>query len=99
VLPFIKAKNKKDVERALVNLQKEEIIKKTIEVSISIEGTFFSFIFICKKLEVSDYLSQNSGNGYDHFQTFCWSYETETGGSKLREMRMNSLLVWEKRFA
>ena len=90
VLFYIKEKaenpeTEKLLEHAMINLKYHPLLPSN-DICISFRQDDISF-YLCYshyKLELSDYVSENSGYGYDHYQRYKFYYtpegETETTG-------------------
>lgn len=48
-----------------------------IIISFSTEDITYTIVYSTYKIEVSDYVSVNMGEGYDHYQQYCFKYNLD----------------------
>uniref|UniRef100_UPI004047545A hypothetical protein n=1 Tax=Roseivirga sp. TaxID=1964215 RepID=UPI004047545A len=68
-------KEERRLRLVLVNLDYPEL-KPThgVSISFSTDSVAYSIIYMKDKLEVSNYISEDSGSGTDHYQSFNFTY-------------------------
>lgn len=86
------------IDLALINLQYHPLVPKTnCVIHLRYESISYSVIYTDYKIELSDYVSMDTGFGFDHFQTFKMCYypvgtiETEGDYYKFEEGIINAL--------
>lgn len=76
VVPDVVAQ--RQLELALVNLDYHPLVPANdLSISFRYEDVSFTVFYGHYKIELSDYVSENSGFGYDHYQRYRFLYSPE----------------------